>query len=406
MTATVEILYLANARIPSEKAHVYQILQMCDAFAAVGAAVRLVYPRRANLDDLSEVTDLAGFYGVKRLPDMVARPCLDAVKLVTIDFPTLARTPLAAVAFAVQAATFAGMAAPLARQAAHAGWIVYSRDWPALWPVVAATRRPRRAVWEAHDLPQSRIARAALRRLLPRLAGVVAITAGLAQELTAWAGPDVPVLVAPDGVDLDRFAATPSLGEARKRLGWSAGSQIVVYAGHLYSWKGVYTLAQAAALLAPTIQVVIVGGTPADRQVFAAFLHREGLTARVRLIGYVPPGEVPTYLAAADVLALPNSGALPISRTYTSPLKLFEYMAARRPIVASNLPALREVLTHDQTACLVPADSPSALAQSLTALLADPDRQQRLATAAAVAVRQHTWRARAQRIIEWLDSRQ
>ena len=81
------LLYLANVRIPSEKAHVYQIFQMCDAFAARGAAVRLIYPRRANLDELRDVGDPAAFYGIRRPPALVALPCLDPVKLVTIDLP-------------------------------------------------------------------------------------------------------------------------------------------------------------------------------------------------------------------------------------------------------------------------------------------------------------------------------
>ena len=398
------LLYLANVRIPSEKAHVYQIFQMCDAFAARGVAVRLIYPRRANLDELRDVGDPAAFYGVRRSPDLVELPCLDPVKLVTIDLPALARTPLNPAAFAVQTASFALAATAYARRERGAVPPVYSRDWPLLWPVVVGGRRPPVVIWEAHDLPQGRLARRALRRLLPRLDGVVSISHGLARELAGAGGSATPpVLVAPDGVDLERFTPALSVAEARRRLGLSVDRQIVLYAGHLYDWKGVDTLARAAARLPAAAQVVIVGGTPADRTRFAGWLRREGLTERVRMAGYVPPTQVPTYLAAADVLVLPNSGAVPIAHTYTSPLKLFEYMAAERPIVASDLPALREVLDHDKTAWLVPADSPPALAAGITAILQDPARGRRLAAAAAVAVRRYTWDERAARVLRWMD---
>ncbi len=396
------LLYLANVRIPSEKAHVYQIFQMCDAFAARGVAVRLIYPRRANLDELRNVGDPAAFYGVRRPPALVALPCLDPVKLVTIDLPALARTPLNPAAFAVQTASFALAATAYARRAMGDGPLVYSRDWPLLWPVVVGPRRPRLVIWEAHDLPQGRLARRALRRLLPRLDGVVSISYGLARELAGWGGSDTPpVHVAPDGVDLERFTPALSATEARRRLGLPVDRQIVLYAGHLYRWKGVDTLARAAASLPGSAQVVIVGGTPADRTRFADWLRREGLTERVHLAGYVPPTQVPTYLAAADVLVLPNSGSVPIAHTYTSPLKLFEYMAAERPIVASDLPALREVLAQDKTAWLVPADSPPALAAGITTILQDPARGRRLAAAAAVAVRRYTWDERAARVLKW-----
>src|SRR5262249_13241169 len=80
------------------------------------------------------------------------------------------------------------------------------------------------------------------------------------------------------------------------------------------------------------------------------------------LPGCAAPGGRPRWLAAAAVLVLPNSRAEPISARYTSPLKLFEYMAAGRPIVASDLPSLREVLTGGRNAVLVPPDDPGALA--------------------------------------------
>ena len=396
------LLYLANVRIPSEKAHVYQIFQMCDAFAARGAAVRLIYPRRANLDELRDVGDPAAFYGIRRPPALVALPCLDPVKLVTIDLPALARTPLNPAAFAVQTASFALAATAYARRELGTGPLMYSRDWPLLWPIVVGPRRPRLVIWEAHDLPQGRLARRLLHRLLPRLDGVVSISHGLARELAGSGGRAAPpVLVAPDGVDLERFTPALPTAEARRRLDLPVDRQIVLYAGHLYNWKGVDTLARAAARLPASAHVVIVGGTPADRTRFAAWLRREGLTEWVCLAGYVPPTQVPTYLAAADVLVLPNSGSVPIAHTYTSPLKLFEYMAAERPIVSSDLPALREVLEHDKTAWLVPADSPPALAAGIAAILKDPARGRRLAAAAAVVVRRYTWDERAARVLKW-----
>ena len=384
--------YLANVRVPSEKAHVYQIFQMLDAFAAAGVEAELVYPARANLAGI-ERADPVTLYGLRRRPRWRALPSLDLVRLVTIDRPALNRPPLPALAFGLQSASYAALAA--ARVARRAPPVVYSRDWPVLAAVAALPpwrRRP--LVWEAHDLPQTAASRLAVRRLLPRLLGIVAISGGLRDELQALGVPAERLLVAPDAVDPARFGGLPDRETARRRLGLPAGGRVVAYTGHLYPWKGAHTLARAARHLPPDVLVCIVGGTPADVTDFGAFLEQEGLTG-VRRVGYVPPGDVPLWLAAADALALPNSGREAISARYTSPLKLFEYMAAGRPIVASDLPSLREVLTDGVDARLVPPDSPEALAAGLVEVLDDPALAARLAAAAAAAVAGRTWDARA-----------
>jgi glycosyltransferase involved in cell wall biosynthesis len=196
---------------------------------------------------------------------------------------------------------------------------------------------------------------------------------------------------------------TPSTSPA-SALRLPPEARVVVYTGHLYRWKGAHTLALASRNLPPDAVVCIVGGTPADVVAFRDFLAREQLT-HVRLPGYVPPSEVPLWLAAADVLALPNSGTSAISARYTSPLKLFEYMAARRPIVASDLPSLREVLVHGQNAFLVPPDHPAALAAGLRTVLGESALAERLAERAGQDVVGRTWDARAQAIIHFAAHR-
>ena len=86
---------------------------------------------------------------------------------------------------------------------------------------------------------------------------------------------------------------------------------------------------------------------------------------RVHFTGTVPHKAVPFHLAAGNLIALPNSAEQEISARYTSPLKLFEAMASNRPIVASDLTSLREVLTDDKNAVLVPPDDKHALAVAI-----------------------------------------
>ena len=128
-----------------------------------------------------------------------------------------------------------------------------------------------------------------------------------------------------------------------------------------------------------------------------AFAEQLNCASRVTFTGLIPPAEVPARLREAGVLALPNPASA-ISSEFTSPLKLFEYMASGRPIVASNLPSLREVLRDGENALLVEPGNPQALTAGIERIKNDPALGARLAARAAEDVRQFTWTRRAERL--------
>jgi glycosyltransferase involved in cell wall biosynthesis len=172
----------------------------------------------------------------------------------------------------------------------------------------------------------------------------------------------------------------------------------VGYSGHLYPWKGVDLLLEALGEL-PGIKGVIVGGHPgeADLPRLRGRAEELGLTSRVTFTGMVRPREVAAHLQAADVLVLPNP-ATATSERYTSPLKLFEYLAMGRPIVASDLPAFREVVRHGENAQLFEAGNASALAAAVRTVAGDPARAESMARRAFETAREYSWDARAERL--------
>ncbi|MHA1712711.1 MAG: glycosyltransferase family 4 protein [Candidatus Ranarchaeia archaeon] len=208
------------------------------------------------------------------------------------------------------------------------------------------------------------------------------------------------ILVAPDGVDLERFKDIPQQ-VARTQLNIPLKDKVICYTGHLFAWKGVHTLVSSTKHLPNGYRLYVVGGKDPDIQALKGFIDVENLS-NVVLIGYVTPDLVPMYLAAANVVVLPGSAKEKISRHYTSPLKLFEYMASRRPIVASNLPSIREVLRDGKNAVLVEPDNPKALAKGIRRVLEDPDLAGRISEQAYSEVGQYSWDERARRIIELL----
>ncbi len=390
----MRLLYLANNRIPSEKANSLQIMQMCQAFQLQGAAVELVVPRRMQPKAMRSVADPFDYYGLKRRFRIVQLPCLDALEVA----PANLQHP----AFALQSSTFTlAVAGYLAN---HRADLYYSRDPLSTLLLALSPRHVReRSVYEAHTFPGARNRRRLHLWAVRRIAGVVCITEGLAEEYRAHGIGREKTLVAPDAVDLSRFQSLPDKAEARRRLGIPLEARVVAYAGHLYPWKGAHTLVLASRALPANYLVCVVGGTRQDLSDFRSFLQAEGLE-RVRAVGHVPPEQVPLYLAAADVLALPNSGRDKASARYTSPMKLFEYMAAGRPIVASRLPSLQEVLRDGENALLVEPDDPESLARGIETVLGETGLGQRLAEAALQEVQAYSWEARAEKILSFVRS--
>ncbi len=383
------IHYVANTRLPTEKANGYQTMKMAEALARLVRPLVLWAPVRFRSREMRGVRDPFAYYGVRRCFRIRMVPSIDLITPLGRSLPPL----LGRAVFWLQGWSFSLCTALAALVLPGEVW--YSRDVYFYYLFAPVARRLGKRVYlEAHH---------ALPRLGPwrRLAlgagdGLVAITAGLAEDLVAWGAPPERVVVLPDGVDLAAFAGLPDRLEARRRLGLDAERPIALYAGHLYPWKGADTLIEAARRLRGA-DVVVVGGTEEDRRRLSA---KAG--PNVRFVGHLPPAEVPPWLAAADCLVLPNSAREAISRRYTSPLKLFEYLAAARPIVASDLPSLREVLADGRSALLVPPDDADALAAGIDRVLADPALGATLARGASDLAGEYTWDRRAARLAAFL----
>ncbi len=390
---------VANARIPGEKAHAIQIVQMAAAFKEAFADVRVVFPRRANTVAMQAVTDPFDYYDVPRAFGLVGLPCIDAVKRITIDWPSLNRFPFPLLAHLLQLWSFTFSA--LLFVARLPGGVVYSRDLFVLTVLALVfRRRDRRFIFEVHTLPRSGSARRLHLWAARRADAIVAISDHLHNWYRDRGFDPARLLVARDGVNLETFAALPDRALARSRLGISSEARVAAYTGHFYRWKGADTLAAAAGLLPTPWQVHLVGGIGSDLDRLAILADGD----RLHVHGHRPQREAIRYAAAADVVVLPNSGESEISADYTSPLKLFEYMASGRPLVASDLPSIREVVRPDEHALLVPPDDPATLAAAILRLAAEPDLAGRLAATAREYVEDFTWPVRARAIADFIES--
>ncbi len=118
----------------------------------------------------------------------------------------------------------------------------------------------------------------------------------------------------------------------------------------------------------------------------------------VNFTGFVQNNFVPQYLAASDVLLMPHSSRCSIA-PWMSPLKMFEYMASKRPIIASDLPVLHKHLTDGRNALLVEPDNPHALMEAIKNVKSNPENSRSLADTAYDDVRPYTWDNRARAVL-------
>lgn len=260
-------------------------------------------------------------------------------------------------------------------------------------------------VVETHSPPDDNPDRQALYRMLdhPLLLAVVTISRELARRYEEYGFPPEKILVAPDGVDLDTYSRPLSKKGARSVLGLPQDKPLAAYVGHLYDGRGVEHILQAAGLL-PQVDFQIVGGHPEDLARWQKRVQNLGLK-NLSFAGFVPNQMVPTHLWAADLLLMPYGLACP-TVDWMSPLKMFEYMAAGRAIVASDLPAIKEVLTHGENAWLCAPDSGEALADAMKRLLKNPAQADHLAEKARAQVEGYSWDARVGNIMEFARRRQ
>ena len=382
----MRLVYFSNSRIPTEKGYGIQIMKMCRSFAEILPAVDLIIPTKKN-EPFRNINPF-DYYQANRNFKIKKIECYDPAWIAK-RLPQGFYIKIQALFFMISLFFY------LLLKKNKAAYVFYTRD-EYLLPLLQLFSK--RVVWEAHTLPRTVKYYLQYWRKCFRL---IAITQGLKNELMSFGLPSERILVAPDGVDLSEFNnVQSSKKELREQLGLPMNKNIIMYTGHLYDWKGVQGLADAAKFLTDQELVVFIGGSE-EKFDLCSFREKNQDNKRILILGYKPYGQIPFYLKSADVLILPNSSQDKKSFFWTSPLKLFLYLASQVPIVASDLPSIREIL-NETNAVLVEPDNPGAMALGIKTILAHADLAAKLAAQGYEDVQSHTWQKRARGIIEFL----
>jgi glycosyltransferase involved in cell wall biosynthesis len=251
-------------------------------------------------------------------------------------------------------------------------------------------------LYEAHEVfadtaPQRRRAITARleRYVVEHAQAVAANSQATARRLAERYNLARSVDVIPNGVDL-----RSSIPEKD----WAHCGERIVYAGSFFGWKGVADLVAAAREL-PGLRIRLLGGEEDGIRSMREQAAAGG--AELEFSGRVSPRCVAQALEQACIAVLPNRADA--DSAFTSPIKLFEYMAAGCAVVASDLPAVREILAENEAVWFRPGDAQS-LAAALRSLVADTGGARALSERVRTKVRQYTWNARGQRLCVLLQS--
>lgn len=375
----MKLYYVANSRFPSERAHMTQIVAMCNAFADCGHEVTLlVTDRKTSITETPEE-----FFGTKlnfstvrvSVPDVAGRS--ETIPSVFLPY-----------VFQVQRMVYAYKVIRYIQR--HPSAYLYGRDEWVLWFISLLTKVP--LVWESHEARYS----FAAKRLLQKRCTLVVISEGIRDYYMRQGIDRGKILVAHDAVD-DRFFESPvEKTVAREKIGIRTTKPVVMYIGGLDAWKGAPILFDAAKGQ-DVFEVFVIGGKPKEIEVF------QKTYPHVKFLGARPYRELPILQEAADVLVIPNTATNKLSAEYTSPLKLFAHMTAERPLVVSDVPSIRAIL-DEQMAYFFTPDDPVSLAKTIIEAISDIEGNSVKSKNAYTKSGQYTWKKRADAISAFLGS--
>lgn len=367
----MQLIYAFPEPLPLERARGLQAVNTVAALARAGAQVRLAF---APVAGPGGPVDPFAHYGV---------PCPPGVELI----PVARSLPWPLSGVHSNRLFFANLRRRLGVLLEQELLLVRHLKLAAR---IAGSLPQARFVYEAHEVfgdtaaPAKRAANRALEGGIMRAAGmIVANSAATAMRLQALYGARGAIEVVPNGVD--RPASIPAKH-------WAEAAQRVVYAGSFFPWKGVSELVSAAGLLAGC-KITLLGG---DRQRIAELKSQcAAAGAAVEFSGRLTHAQVMLRLGESCIAVLPNRDDT--DSAFTSPIKLFEYMATGCAIVASDLPSLREILAEDEAAWVKPGDAVS-LAEGIRALAENPERARLLGERVRAKSAAYTWAARGAKL--------
>lgn len=365
----LNIVYIANARFPNERAHGIQFAKTCASLIKEGADLELVLPNRKT--KIKE--DPFEYYCIKD-------------KFLYKKIWTINILPKTAFGFLLSSFVFGITSFLYVLKKKNS--IIYSIDLDHISFFLLPFLK-RSYFFEMHGPKKNTFLN---RFLFKKMKGVIAINNAIKNDLIEkFPYLNDKIIVCPNGVDLDEDKSVDK-NMARKKLSLPMDKKIVVYTGSFQDWKGIETIIESAKKLEDTL-FYFVGGS-----------KKEDLPENVRFVGWRDFKEMPLWRAAADILIATGTKKNEYSYLHTSPMKLFEYMASKRPIVASRTPAIGQIVSNREIFFHEP-DNAQDLADKIRFVFENKKEADKRAESAYIKAGEYSWNTRAKKIINFIKDK-
>lgn len=370
----MDIVYIAQSAIPSRTANSIHVIEMCNAFAKIGHNISLYVPPSENDDNVQRSYMISSMLKI-----VFSKNKYYFKKELFFAFDTVRNV------------------------ARKKNSIIYTRDInTVMWSMIYKSPFIYELHQTLHSLATKHIFRQALKS--PDCLGVVFISEALKMLCCENGFREKKMLVLHDGVRQSWIEYFEKLNNGKKN-----DKPLVGYFGHLYDGRGIGLILEIALRL-KDMEFIIVGGTDSDIARWKQEAEDKKCT-NIIFYGFVAHNKVPELMGTCDVLLMPYENKVTVSGNkgntveYMSPMKMFEYMSSGKPIIASDLRVLREVLKHEENAYLVAPNDTSLWVKAIEHVISNQVLSRSLGKKAQMDVKEkYTWEVRAKRITEYIMS--
>ena len=380
----MKIVYITNARLPTEKAHGVQIIKMIEALSSLNNEVVLISPNRIQ-NEISHKTSVFDFYNVEKIFEHNLINFIDPYKYRSLMPKFFYRF------FSFLVNLLWGIKSAKIGSKLNGDFYIFRDNTPFSYLFCAIFSK--KCVIEFHDIPPF------LSRLIFKLGLMIsgktvcfAVTNKLSEDLFHKFGKVKnlkKIDTLHDGVDLIKFKNNKIIENS---------TPLLTYCGSLSKSKGIDLIINSAKYI-NNVEFQIIGGLKVDVDHYKKIANDNGVK-NINFIGQVNYSDVPNLLNKSDILLLPSSAKNIKSRNYTSAMKLFEYMSIGKPIIASNIPSNTEILENNVNCLLFEPDNPKSMVEKINTLINDKELNKKITKNSSKLAIKYSWTERSKKMIK------
>ena len=380
----MKIVYITNARLPTEKAHGVQIIKMIEALSSLNNEVVLISPNRIQ-NEISHKTSVFDFYNVEKIFEHNLINFIDPYKYRSLMPKFFYRF------FSFLVNLLWGIKSAKIGSKLNGDFYIFRDNTPFSYLFCAIFSK--KCVIEFHDIPPF------LSRLIFKLGLIIsgktvcfAVTNKLSEDLFHKFGKVKnlkKIDTLHDGVDLIKFKNNKIIENS---------TPLLTYCGSLSKSKGIDLIINSAKYI-KNVEFLIIGGLKVDVDHYKKIANDNGVK-NINFIGQVNYSDVPNLLNKSDILLLPSSAKNIKSRNYTSAMKLFEYMSIGKPIIASNIPSNTEILENNLNCLLFEPDNPKSMVEKINTLINDKELNKKITKNSSKLAIKYSWTKRSKKMIK------